>query len=440
MEKAEKPNILFMLADDMGWGDVSYHGSEIRTPNIDRLKDSGVELDQHYVCPMCTPTRASLLTGRHPGRFGRHATTPSNAPVLPDGYETLATSLRNCGYDTGLFGKWHLGSSPEFCPNKFGFNTSYGSLAGGVDPYNHCYKRGPYSATWHRNGEIADESGHVTDLIAKEAVEWIDSRKGPWFCYVPFTAVHIPVKAPQHWIDQYEFEKYDDIPIRDRSFKKYAAYASQMDHAVGQLVESVVRRCEMDKTIIVFTSDNGAIPEYSPGDLSKYPGWQEATPRLGSNLPLRGQKAQLYEGGIRTPSLISWPSVLEPRKIEHPMHIVDWMPSFTKLVNYTPKEDPMWDGKDIWPLISGEEEEAEERSIFWNFRGTEFCLRRGNWKLITNENMNPKNSQLYNISEDPYETHDFIKEKPDMVRDMLDEISQERQLDGVSVRDDIEMI
>ena len=110
MERSEKPNVLFVLADDLGWGDVSYHGSEIRTPNIDRLAESGVELEQHYVCQACTPTRASLLTGRYPSRFVRHATTPSNAPVLPDGYETLATSLKSCGYYTGLFGKWHLGS------------------------------------------------------------------------------------------------------------------------------------------------------------------------------------------------------------------------------------------------------------------------------------------------------------------------------------------
>jgi len=123
MATSDKPNILFILADDLGWSDVSYHGSVIRTPNIDRLVDSSIELDQHYVCPMCTPTRASLLTGRYPGRFGRHATVPSNAPVLPDGYETLAASLRNCGYDTGLFGKWHLGSSPEYGPNHYGFNN-----------------------------------------------------------------------------------------------------------------------------------------------------------------------------------------------------------------------------------------------------------------------------------------------------------------------------
>ena len=199
----DRPNILFILADDLGWGDVGYHGSNIRTPNIDRLVETGVELDRHYVQPMCTPTRAALLTGRYPSRFGPHATVPSNHPVLADGYETLASTLRNAGYDTGLFGKWHLGSSPKYAPNEFGFDWSYGSLAGGVDPYNHRYKAGPYSRTWHRNGKPVDERGHVTDLIVSEAVEWIESRRNPWFCYVPFTAVHVPVKAPQEWLDRY---------------------------------------------------------------------------------------------------------------------------------------------------------------------------------------------------------------------------------------------
>jgi arylsulfatase A-like enzyme len=426
-----KPNILFVLADDLGWGDVGYHGSEIRTPNLDRLRDSGVGLEHHYVCPMCTPTRACLLTGRHPGRFGRHATVPSNQPVLPDGYRTLASYLGDVGYDTGLFGKWHLGSSPCFAPNRYGFRASYGSLAGGVDPYNHFYKRGPYSATWHRNGELVDERGHVTDLITREAVKWIESRTRPWFCYVPFTAVHVPVKAPQAWMDRYEYGRYDDDGARDRSFKKYAAYTSHMDSAVGDLLEVVSERCDVENTIVVFSSDNGAIPRCNLDGVSRYPGLQEETPRLGSNLPLRGQKAQLYEGGIRTPTVISWPGVLEPGSISHPMHIVDWMPTFTSMMGCP--QDPLWDGVDMWPVISGEREHVE-RSLFWNFRGSEFAFMEGGWKLISTEG----GSELFNIDSDPYETKDLAEEKPEIVERMAGRIQEERKLDDTSKRPDVD--
>ena len=437
MSSIEKPNILFILADDLGWGDVGYHGSMIQTPNIDRLAESGIELDGHYVCPMCTPTRVSFLTGRHPGRFGRRATTPSNPPVLPDGYETLATSLRNCGYDTGLFGKWHLGSSPEYGPNQYGFNTAYGSLAGGVDPYNHRYKRGPFSMTWHRNGELVEERGHVTDLIMREAVAWLETREQPWFCYVPFTAVHVPVKAPQPWLDTYEPEKYDDDPLKDRSFKKYAAYASHMDYAVGQLVETLERMCQRDNTIIVFSSDNGAITKAPLHSSDQYPGWQEAMPRLGSNGPLRGQKAQLYEGGIRTPTLINWRGVLKPGTCNHLMHIADWMPTFTHLLGYTPADDPRWDGVDVWPFLIGEGEQCDDRSIFWNFKGSEFAIRQAGWKLITDTSIDPQNSELYHIESDPYETMDVAKSNSDVVKRLLGRIADEREWDGSSKRSDL---
>ena len=437
MGTAERPNILFVLADDMGWGDVSYHGSDIRTPSIDRLVQSGVELDHHYVCPMCTPTRACLMTGRHPGRFGRHATSPSNPPVLPDGYETLAASLRNRGYDTGLFGKWHLGSRPEWGPNHFGFNTSYGSLAGGVDPYSHRYKVGEHSVTWHRNGELIEERGHVTDLIAAQVVEWIETRKSPWFCYVPFTAVHTPVKAPQSWIDRYDGRRYDADPDRDRSFKVYAAYASQMDHAIGQFVETLTRTCQLDNTIVVFASDNGAIPSDPLHDTDKYPGRFEEMPRLGSNLPLRGQKAQMYEGGIRTPAVISWPGTLKRHRMTHPIHIVDWMPTFTRMLGYTPQSDPQWDGVDIWPLLTREVGQPEERSIFWNFAGRNFGVRSGPWKLIAKETMEPADCELFNIEEDPLERDEVSAENPGLVEELLQAIAEDRKLDDTSKRPDV---
>ena len=199
--EAEKnrPNIVILVADDLGWADVGYHGSSIRTPNIDRLQSRGVELDFHYVAPMCTPTRAALLTGRYWSRFGN--TKPSNERVLPWDTMTLARALQGAGYRTAISGKWHLGSKPEWGPRKFGFDQSYGSLAGGINPWNHLYKHGPYTRTWHRNDELIEEEGHVTDLLTSEAVRFIkEKKKEPFFLYVPFTAVHTPFDEPPKWL------------------------------------------------------------------------------------------------------------------------------------------------------------------------------------------------------------------------------------------------
>jgi len=434
-----QPNILYILADDLGWADLSFHGADIRTPHIDTLAGTGVELLQHYVCPMCTPTRASLLTGRHPSRFGPHATVPSNSPVLPDGYQTLATVLAGADYDTGLFGKWHLGSAPQFGPNHYGFQTAYGSLAGGIDPYNHRYKRGEFSVTWHRDGQLVEETGHVTDLIAREAAQWIESRERPWFCYVPFTAVHVPVKPTQAWLSQYALDHFDDDPLKDQSFKKYAAYTSHMDEAIGRLLESVEQTGQRENTLVVFSSDNGGINDCPLHGTDKYPGWQEAYPRLGSNLPYRGVKAQLYEGGIRTPTIVNWRGTLDPAQVDGPVQVVDWMPTITNLVGATPETEPEWDGIDIWPVITGQESPPNDRCLFWNFRGArELGARRGDWKLISRQTDDGESQELFNIAQDPYEQQELSAEHPDIVKDLTGVIRSQQELDNTSRRDDVD--
>ena len=434
-----RPNILFILADDLGWGDVGFHGAPIHTPHLDRLAAEGVELRQHYVCPMCTPTRASLLTGRHPGRFGAHATVPSNAPVLPDGYPTLATLLRGAGYRTGLFGKWHLGSSPRFAPNHYGFDASYGSLAGGVDPYNHRYKRGAFSLTWHRDGALVEEGGHVTDLITDAAVEWIEGGTGPFFCYVPFTAVHVPVKPLQAWLERYDDERFDADPLRDASFRKYAAYTSHMDAAVGRLLETLERTGQRDNTLVVFSSDNGAINDCPLHGSDKYPGWQEAYPRLGSNGPLRGVKAQLYEGGVRTPTVANWRGALQPGRVEDPVQVVDWMPTLAGLAGAAPQQDPQWDGRDIWRQISGEDTAPDERGLYWNFRGgARLGLRHGDWKLIESRAGDGTEVELFNVAADPYEQLEVSADMPQVVAQLREGIEGQRRLDDSSRREDVE--
>jgi len=432
----DRPNILYILVDDLGWGDVSYHGSPICTPNIDRLVQRGVELDYHYVNPVCTPTRVSLLTGRYPGRFGRHATVPSNPPVLPDGYYTLASMLRDAGYATGLFGKWHLGSDPQFYPGNYGFDHSYGSLAGGVDPYKHRYKRGPHTHTWHRNGELLRERGHATDLISDEAIRWIEAQEGPWFAYVPYTAVHTPIRAPESWIDRYWFHQHDYDPERDRSFKEYAAYGSHLDHAIGRLIETLKCLDQIHDTIVVFVSDNGASTANVSADTNLYPGWHEDMPRRGSNYPLRGTKGTVYEGGIRTPAAIMWQSHLPPGRLCAPIHIVDWMPTFAALLGRELPVDPRWDGTNVLSLITGKSTQSPDRSLYWNLVHSRFAVRDGDWKLIHRLREDRTETELYHIAQDPLEERDVAAAHPEVVARLMRLLAEHRRLDDTSRRPD----
>ncbi len=208
-----------------------------------------------------------------------------------------------------------------------------------------------------------------------------------------------------------------------------------MDSAVGRLVEVLECLNQRDNTIIIFSSDNGAISSARLHNSDQYPGWQEEQPRLGSNKPFRGQKAQLYEGGIRTPTIINWRGEIVAGRCNQPLHIADWMPTLTNLVGYQPNYDPKWDGTDVWPVIS-EGTKIENRTLFWNFKCTQFCLRYGNWKLISTDEASTNNNQLYHIGDDPYETTDLSRKQPEIVHQLLDQIAQQRKLDGTSQRTD----
>jgi arylsulfatase A-like enzyme len=409
------------MADDLGWADVSYHGSEIKTPNIDWLAQKGVRLEQHYVQPMCTPTRVALLTGRYPSRYGRHATTPCNTQVLPFGTVTLASALKSVGYDTAITGKWHLGSKPKWGPLQFGFNHSYGSLAGGVGQYNHRYKKGSYSVTWHRDDKLIEEQGHSTDLIIREAIRNIEEAgRNRLFLYVPFTAVHVPVEAPQEWVDFYKGK------IEDESYRYYAAYTTHMDDGIGRIIEALRCTGRLDNTLIVFTSDNGSFPSWTPS--GKYPGKYRKMECLGSNLPYRGYKAQLYEGGIRTPTVVYWRGMLEGGWIiDAPLHIVDWMPTFCNIAGYLPSKDLKWDGRDILPVLTGKDAAAGQPRIFyWKFKDRQ-AIRSGDWKLIVRPD---KPDELYNIDRDPYEKENAARQKPELVARLKILLLQQASLDS----------
>ncbi|MCA9049695.1 MAG: sulfatase-like hydrolase/transferase [Planctomycetaceae bacterium] len=426
-----RPNLVFIMADDLGWADVAFHGGNTPTPHLDRLAANGLELTQHYVAPVCSPTRTGLMTGRCWSRFG--VVNPQNEQALPDDTVTLARALKSTGYHTCLTGKWHLGSLPKWGPNHFGFDHSYGSLAGGVSPWNHRYKKGPYTVTWHRNEELVEETGHVTDLIAAEAVRWVQTREPgtePFFLYVPFTAVHLPVKEPQQWLDRVPKSIIGDVP------RHYSASILHLDDAVGQIVAAVERIGRADNTLIVFTSDNGGSTAEN-NDL-KYPDDNCPNGKLtGNNTPLRGQKGTPYEGGTRVPAIAYWPGKIAAGQARSPVQIIDWMPTFCGLAEYRPDRPLNWDGTDLSAVLL-QRAELPDRPLYtvapsWRARS----LRFGDLKLIVSGNEDREQTELFNLRADPVESHNLANEREDDVRrlrQMMDQVAA-RDRDSVVPRE-----
>jgi len=405
------PNILVIVSDDQGWGDIGYNDPEIRSPNLDKLAENGVRLDCHYVQPQCTPTRVALMTGRYPSRFGPHCTKASNDQAYPLGTLTMASMLKDLGYETALIGKWHMGSKPVWGPNRYGFDSSYGSLAGAVGMYDHRYRLDtPYTQTWHRNLEFIEEEGHSTDLIAREAVQWLERKRDkPFFLYLPFNAVHTPLVEEEKWLKQNEHIEHEDRRL-------YAAAVTHMDWAVGEVVEALERIGQRENTLIVFTSDNGAIVTGYPGD--NYPPPDPALDDFSSNGPFRGKKGQVYEGGMRVPAFVHWPGHLDHRTVDAPIHAVDWVPTLANRLGYTPKEDPKWDGENVWPLLSGEADSASDRVLYWVWGGESdrerVALRQGGWKILREGREGVW--ELYNLAVDPSEKNDLASSDPERMK------------------------
>ena len=324
--QAAPPNVVLIVADDLGWGDVGWHNDEMRTPVLNALLRDGVELDAHYVQPQCTPTRVALMTGRFPSRFGDHCTQASNAQPFEIGTLTMARMFKERGYSTCLTGKWHLGSKPEWGPQHHGFDRSHGSLAGAVGMYDHRYRlNNPHWQTWHRDGEFIEQVGHATDLCTDEAVAWIASRKeAPFYLYVPYHSVHVPLVEEQKWIKQ-------NLHIEDPDRRLFGAAVSHLDACVGRIVGALDQAGVRENTLIVFTSDNGGLRRHRGGT---YPPPDPRLEVVSSNLPLRGWKTDVYEGGMRVPAFVHWKGQLRPGKCRQVMHVADWMPMLAGLIGF----------------------------------------------------------------------------------------------------------
>jgi arylsulfatase A-like enzyme len=368
------------------------------------------------------------MSGRCWSRFGIGG--PVNRRVLHFNTVTLPRAFKAMGYDTALTGKWHLGSKSEWGPNHFGFDHSYGSLAGGVGPYDHHYKIGEFMKTWHRNEKLITEEGHATDLITKEAVQWIGARKdAPFFLYVPYTAVHLPLKEPQRWLDQVPASIKGEVP------RQYAASIMHLDDGVGQIVAALEKAGKRQDTVVVFTSDNGG--SWAENDDQPYPADNYPNGRItASNLPWRGQKGDLYEGGTRVACIVNWPAQLRPAKVNQPMMVVDWMPSFSALIGFKPEHELKWDGMNMWPSISGERKERVPRLLYWT-QSANRSVREGDWKLIVlnaqatrgAKAAKPARVELFNLADDPYEKVDLATKMPEKVEAMKRVLAQMAKAD-----------
>jgi arylsulfatase A-like enzyme len=413
------PNILILIADDLGWHDIGYNGSDIKTPNLDKLSEGGVRLKRHYVCPTCSPTRAGLLTGRNPSRFAIHGPIADRSKEsLPAKTPTLASTLKERGYVTALFGKWHLGLTPDVGPRQYGFDRTYGYLHGQLDQYTHRYKNG--DRTWHRNDEFIDEKGHATDLITDEAVRFLsEERKAPFFLWVAYSVPHHPVQEEEKWLAPYQES------IKDPSRRLYAASITHMDAGIGRIIETLEKRGLLANTVILFTSDNGGQKNYE--SKTEYEGKHGPYPTLGDNRPLRGWKGDLYEGGIRVPAFVTWQGKLKPGVVEQPISFLDWCPTFARLGGAN--LDPAWklEGRDVLPLLRGEEKGVPPALIYWN-TGRMRAVLDGDWKLIVPARDGAP-VELFDLRNDPLEKTNLAAEKPQRVEELRKILAEQRKLD-----------
>ena len=398
------PNIVILLADDLGRADLSYAGSDIRTPNIDRLVSTGVRLDRFYACPVCSPTRAGLLTGRWPIRYGimRTVIPPWSDYGLPLEERTLPEALADAGYTRrGIFGKWHLGHGRrDFLPPQRGFTHFYGHYNGALDYFTH---RREGEVDWHRNNETVNEEGYTTDLIAREAVKFVEDSPpaSPFFLYVPFNAPHSPFQAKPADLARY--------PHRQGNQRIYAAMVDAMDQAIGRVLAAIAKRPDADNTFVLFCSDNGG---HEP---------------VASNAPMRDGKFSVYEGGIRVAAAVRWPAggLTAGRVSAEPMGYIDVFPTALRLAGAKPlSAAPPLDGRDVLDVMRGEKRSSERPwfSYIAPQDKEDAAVNVGPWKLVLSggavlaSTPDPATKvELYNIENDPREENDVAAQHPEHV-------------------------
>ena len=422
-QAASQPNIVFLLIDDLGYADCGFNGGkEIKTPNIDRLAKSGTIIDSHYVQPVCSPTRSTLLTGRYPTHTGVYTiVSPGAAWGLPLAERTLADALRSAGYRTALTGKWHLGEFEKaYQPNARGFDHQYGHFFGMLDYYTHERMN---KLDWYRNGEPLKEEGYTTHLITKEACKVIESgdKSKPLFLYLPFNGVHSPFQVPDSYLKPYGALKGNR--------QKLAGMLAAVDEAIGKIEESLKQAGMLENTLIVFSSDNGGPP---PGD----------------NTPFRDYKGTIFEGGTRAAAFATWPGhIPADQRVRQPMHMVDWYPTLIKLAGGSLEQKLPLDGLDIWPMLTKGTASPHDAILSVSTQGpARAAVRMGDWKLLVSGNADADTGEddgakkakkkgkaaagkyepvaLYNLVDDPSESKNVADAQPERVKAMRTRLAE----------------
>jgi arylsulfatase A-like enzyme len=402
---AQRPNVVLMITDDVGYGDIGSYGStDIKTPNIDRLAKEGVRLTDFYAAPQCTPTRAALISGRYQQRVRMERALRSDGLALETGLPVTGRSLpqllKNNGYRTGLIGKWHLGYKPEFGPNAHGFDYFFGFLSGYIDFYTHT-RGGDGASDLFENTAPIKEDGYMTDLITARALRFIEQKIAqPFFLEVAYNAAHWPYQPPDHYskaANHGAFQGPDDAVPATR--KDYAAMLERADTGVGQIVQKLAALGLTSNTLVIFTNDNG-------GE------W------LSSNAPLFHRKDTLWEGGIRVPAIVRWPGRIPAGKTSAQAGItMDLTASILAATNTTVPAETRPDGINLLPILEGRAP-VMDRTLFWRIdvpTRQQRAVRSGEWKLL----LDGDDLLLFNLKADIGERHDMAALRPDLVRKLL---------------------
>ena len=410
-DSPDKPNIVVILADDLGYGDVGCYGNTtIKTPNIDALAAEGMRFtDFHSNGPMCSPTRAALLTGRYQQRCGIEGVLSCKSDYnegMALSETTFAEVLKSAGYATAMYGKWHLGFKPEFNPVKQGFDEFVGFASGDSDYHSHINRSG--EPDWWKNDKLKPEEGYTTDLLSYHACRFIEANKNRPFCiYLPYQAVHFPYQGSKdkaervvggnYWSNTKYGSRYANIEDRKAAYKEMV---EALDAGVGRIAATLKRFGLEKKTLLFCTSDNGA---YS---------W------VGSNLPCSGQKAELLEGGHRVPAVAWRPGKIKAGTVSDETTLtMDLFPTMVEIAGAKLPQGLKLDGVSLLPLLTGGKKPAE-RTVFWRFKG-QHAVRRGPWKLLVRAGK----EQLFNLVDDIGEKNDLSAAKPEMVKAMKDEFA-----------------